>query len=227
MVRAIGVRLGLPAGFADQGPYELARASAARTMATDLGRLHPREPLADLAGAATRYADAYAVAGEAAAASDQRGWTAGVDRYQQEGSVMLDAAVAADLRACARRPSDEQAGAVRTVVDRVLQGQSAERSCAEDVTPSFRRNHLGGARRCARALRRFGRDLTIQYYRTVGVGGVTGVDGVLATANVALVTGNDRRRALYDLTWDDGRWRIDSVFAPDDQPSADEGSASA
>ncbi len=105
---------------------------------------------------------------------------------------------------------------MQRVVERVLLGQDPDGSCANDITEQFLETNLTGTRKgCEEVLRGLRSDgATVTFQRSVGVDGVTGVDKVVASANVTFSTerGKPGKSLVYDLIWDESRWRIDSAF---------------
>lgn len=221
-VQRLSLELTVPQRFADQGPYDRGRADALRTQADGLAALEPPASLRPehetLVGAARAYAEAYGETARLAEGGDEAAWRASVPGHQRQGAALLDAAAELDLRACARRPSPAVAADVRAVVERVLLGGDPDGSCTRDVTPAFLASNLSGTReRCRQALAGLrGDGATLEFVEAVGVDGITGVDGVIASANVLFTGSRERpaRRFVYDLVFTDGRWRLDSAFEP-------------
>lgn len=231
-VRDLTRELGAPEAFADRAPHDARRAQTVRDQADRLQALHPppslRERFLPFLDAATAYADAFEASARAAAAGDEAAWQPTVRAHLDRGGALIAAAVELGLRACSRRPSASVAAAVRSTTERVLLGRDPARSCARDVTRAFLRSNLSGSRRsCLEVLRGLTADgATVTFVEEAGVRGVTGVDGVIASANVRFSTrrGRPAKRLVYDLVREDGRWLLDSAFEPptteDDEPHA-------
>ncbi|MCK9247631.1 MAG: hypothetical protein M0P31_01440 [Solirubrobacteraceae bacterium] len=221
-VRTLTRQLGTPSTFADRAPVDARRAQAVRAQADRLRALRPppelRDRFAAFVGAATAYADAFEASARASAAGDETAWRPTVRAHLDRGDALLASAAELGLGPCSRRPSASMAAAVRATTERVLLGRDPERSCTGDVTSAFLRSNLSGSRRsCLQVLRGLRADgATVTFVETAGVRGITGVDTVIASANVRFATTRDRpaKDLVYDLVWEDGRWRLDSAFEP-------------
>lgn len=213
-VNELSERLGVPQGFKDAAAYDQARADAAAEQADAAVAIDPPPDLAAeyelLAASYQDYAAAYQENADLAKAGEEAAWEASTEARRELGNEQLELAEGLGLQACARMLSAVQETAVMEVTERVLTGSSPVRSCEEDITAAYQQL-LGGRRGCVRelfALREEGVAPEFLFF--------TGVDGVLASANVNYTSTADAapKYLIYDFVWDEAgeRWLMDSSF---------------
>lgn len=210
------VRGSTPENLTQQAALDtaLARAADAQTRAldalaapADLARTHDA-----LVANHRENADAYRAAAGEAQAGDADGHAAATRRRAEIGNEQLRISRELGLQDCARVLPEDTRTRVEEVTRRVLLGTDPARSCDEDVTAAFLQSNLSGTRAACREVLRGLRDDGA----TVDVESITGVDRVIASANVRFSTegGKPAKALTYDLVWEDGAWRLQSAFDP-------------
>lgn len=222
-VAAIGARLGLPQGLAQQATYDRERARASAQQLAALARIVPpadaRAAYDELLANHRAYVRAYEAGAAAAAAGDQAAFERASRERLAIGTEQLRLAQSLQLRACSRTLPPAAVAEVRDLVARVLTGADPRRSCELEVTQAFIDSNIGGSlAACETELAALAQDGA-----TVSFIGFSGVDDVIASARVRFSTqrGKAPKVLTYDLIHGDGRrggWRIDSAYEP--PPSA-------
>lgn len=213
------VRDGAPQTLDEQERLDTALAEAADTQAAAFAALSaPADLQADHEALVANHrenADAYRTAAQAAGDGDADGHREATQARNDVGTEQLRLSRELGLEACARVLPTVARGDVQTVTRRVLLGEAPDRSCDEDVTEAFLASNLSGTREaCVEILEGLRADGA-----TIDISSITGVDGVIASANVAFSTerGKEPRTLTYDLVWDKdaSAWKLNSAFDPE------------
>lgn len=210
------VRAGTPQTLDEQERLDTALAEAADTQAETFAALAaPANLQSDHEALVANHrenADAYRRAAAAAGQNDADAHAAATEARAEVGNEQLRLSRALGLEACARVLPAAARGDVQAVTRRVLLGESPEQSCDGDVTEAFIASNLSGTREACIGILEGLRDDGA----TVDISSITGVDGVIASANVAFSTerGKTPRTLTYDLVWDEdaSAWKINSAF---------------